>query len=101
MAFDTLHNLKEKLQKEASDVVVDFIPGIGGGYYWLGLTDATEETKWVWTSDGTTPSYTGWAQGEPNSYQGMNEDCAAFDFLAGYAWADIPCQSPIFYICEK
>ena len=67
----------------------------------MGLTDATQESTWVWTKDSSIPSYTGWAQGEPNSFQGTEEDCAAFDFLLGYGWADISCQTKIFYICEK
>ena len=38
--------------------------------------------------------------GEPNSYQGTEEDCAAFDFIFKYKWADVSCQSQLFYICE-
>jgi len=38
--------------------------------------------------------------GEPNSFQGTEEDCAAFDFIFKYKWVDISCQSQLFYICE-
>ena len=38
--------------------------------------------------------------GEPNSYQGTEEDCSAFDVDFKYKWVDVPCQWRLFYVCE-
>jgi hypothetical protein len=46
--------------------------------FWLGITDAAREGRWVWIS-GEDVTYTNWARGEPNNYGG-NEDAAVINW---------------------
>ncbi len=50
---------------------------------WLGGTDAAVEGQWQWVT-GEAWGYTHWAQGEPNQFQGNNEDYLQFSDY----WAD-------------
>ncbi len=47
---------------------------VGPQALWIGLSDTEEEGTWAWV-DGTTPTFTAWAPGEPNDW-GNNEDYA-------------------------
>lgn len=43
-----------------------------------------------------------WTPGEPNSYEGQNEDCVelkSHDMIN--SWNDKPCEGQNFWICEK
>ncbi|KAK9969974.1 hypothetical protein ABG768_028115 [Culter alburnus] len=64
---------------------------------WIGLTDRDVEGRWEWV-DSSTPTSRFWASGEPNSYDGNEEDCAV---NYGPGWADFPCNRPMKWICEK
>ncbi|GAB5443698.1 MAG: hypothetical protein Fues2KO_40470 [Fuerstiella sp.] len=44
------------------------------GGLWIGLTDRADEGVFVWESTSELPSYTNWSPGEPNQFQGNNED---------------------------
>ncbi len=41
------------------------------GYLWLGLSDTATEGTWLW-SDGRTPTYTRWLNGQPDGGTGEN-----------------------------
>uniref|UniRef100_A0A3B3UV75 C-type lectin domain-containing protein n=1 Tax=Poecilia latipinna TaxID=48699 RepID=A0A3B3UV75_9TELE len=72
-------------------------------FTWLGLHNDTKTGKWTWV-DGTllTDSFKFWGPGEPNSYEGKNENCAEIRFFElEDSWNNIPCEDQNFWICEK
>lgn len=43
-----------------------------------------------------------WNPGEPNDFEGKNEDCVEIKFHdVENSWNDIPCGDQNFWICEK
>ena len=56
------------------------------------------EGTFVWW-DGSTPSYTAWAGGEPNDLYG--EDCASISYYRSAAWNDVPCIAEFPFVCES
>lgn len=43
-----------------------------------------------------------WIPGEPNNYNGMEEDCAELVSEVGRkGWNDLNCESRNFFLCEK
>ncbi|XP_059196490.1 CD209 antigen-like protein C [Centropristis striata] len=68
---------------------------------WLGLTDRETEGTWKWV-DGTALNQSYWRRGEPNSFQGKDEDCGELRFPdEENGWNDISCTSQNYWICEK
>ncbi|XP_041789790.1 CD209 antigen-like protein E [Chelmon rostratus] len=70
-------------------------------FMWIGLTDSETEGMWKWV-DGTPLTTSYWTPGEPNSYEGQNEDCVelkSHDMIN--SWNDKPCEGQNFWICEK
>ena len=59
--------------------------------YWIGFNDIDEEGKWKWF-DSSPVDYTNWGNGQPNSWNGNNEDCAAIGFSGWDEWIDAPCD---------
>ncbi|KAJ0033373.1 hypothetical protein NQD34_000480 [Periophthalmus magnuspinnatus] len=70
---------------------------------WIGLSDDGIEGHWTWV-DGTplNPNATFWGNGQPNSYDGRNQDCVEFWHRAtGHGeWNDESCKIEQFWICE-
>ncbi|XP_059180156.1 CD209 antigen-like protein A [Centropristis striata] len=68
---------------------------------WIGLTDRDTEGVWKWV-DGSPLTTRFWTSGEPNSYQGRNEDCALTNYH-NYedSWNDAVCDNENFWVCEK
>ncbi|KAG9259786.1 CD209 antigen-like protein E [Astyanax mexicanus] len=70
---------------------------------WLGLTDTANEGDFRWV-DGSSVTIQFWWTGEPNNWDG-NEDCAITGFRhsksAILTWADYPCGTSIYGLCEK
>ena len=70
-------------------------------YFWMGMTDMSEEGTWKLASSGENASYLNWDKitKEPDNYGEQGEDCA---FLrAGgcvdwdhTGWADLHCSEP-------
>lgn len=89
------------LVKVDDDTENAFIMGAGlpdtGFNDWIGLSDAEVEGTFVWT-DGSTPRFTAWAEGEPNDSGGL-EDCAEMDVVSGL-WNDVACDATRGFICE-
>ncbi|XP_067266170.1 C-type lectin domain family 4 member E-like [Chanodichthys erythropterus] len=75
-----------------------FVKKISAGVkVWIGLTDGDKEGRWKWV-DSSTLTFRFWTSGEPNSYGGIDEDCAV-NYEPG--WADFPCNHLMQWICEK
>lgn len=69
----------------------------GNRYAWIGATDEAKEGSWKWIT-GETWSYTHWASGQPDNYNG-NEDYACFWGNAN--WNDFAVSDTCeFYVCE-
>ncbi|KAF3687472.1 C-type lectin domain family 4 member M CD209 antigen-like protein 1 [Channa argus] len=70
---------------------------------WLGLSDRETEGVWKWV-DGTvlTERFSFWSSGEPNNYNGRNEDCGMIWYYnTEDSWNDGVCENENFWICEK
>jgi|GEM_PF-2721947 len=65
--------------------------------WWTGLNDREHEGTFSW-ADGSAPTYTAWADGEPNNAWG-NEDCVLL--VPGDAtWNDDGCSTSLRFVCE-
>jgi hypothetical protein len=64
---------------------------------WIGLTDAVEESAWVWSDGEPAAGFTDWRGDQPNEWSPevvdcasfAGEDCAAMDDVG---WFDRPCE---------
>uniref|UniRef100_A0A668A7B0 C-type lectin domain-containing protein n=1 Tax=Myripristis murdjan TaxID=586833 RepID=A0A668A7B0_9TELE len=65
---------------------------------WIGLSDLETEGEWKWV-DGSSLSYTSWAEGQPDDYGGK-EDCGVLRPVYD-GWNDFPCSLGRPWICEK
>uniref|UniRef100_A0A8C7X592 C-type lectin domain-containing protein n=1 Tax=Oryzias sinensis TaxID=183150 RepID=A0A8C7X592_9TELE len=70
---------------------------------WIGLTDKVQEATWKWV-DGSPLTLKFWGENQPDSDGGGKihgeEDCAEIRETPGF-WNDLPCGTPLRWICEK
>ncbi|XP_030278776.1 galactose-specific lectin nattectin-like [Sparus aurata] len=64
---------------------------------WIGLFDAVQERKWLWT-DGSKVRYTRWARKQPDNHRGK-EDCTQIN--SGDYWNDRPCTDRVPSVCVR
>uniref|UniRef100_A0A3Q3X743 C-type lectin domain-containing protein n=1 Tax=Mola mola TaxID=94237 RepID=A0A3Q3X743_MOLML len=68
---------------------------------WIGLSMSQNEKTWKWV-DGTPLIHSYWKPGEPNNYNGINEDCVELQSRSlKKHWNDLFCGHSLFWICEK
>ncbi|MBU1243990.1 VCBS repeat-containing protein [Myxococcota bacterium] len=68
------------------------------GSAFIGMSDLETEGTFLWI-DGTTPTWTPWAEGEPNDSGGI-EDCGGLYADSGL-WNDFDCDTPRAFWCES
>ncbi|KTF93068.1 hypothetical protein cypCar_00014661 [Cyprinus carpio] len=68
---------------------------------WIGLSDSENEGNMKWV-DNSPLNQGYWSPGEPNSFQGTNEDCTELiptrDSVSN--WNDLPCSVTLKWVCE-
>ncbi|XP_034143926.1 CD209 antigen-like protein A [Esox lucius] len=69
---------------------------------WMGLTDAHAEGTWKWVN-GTPLTIAYWEVGQPNSWNGTDQDCGEFVHRSvdPGEWSDDNCSFKQHWICEK
>jgi len=80
----------------SADMNSELVSLAGGNSVWIGLSDQSTEGTYVW-EDGSEPTYTSWASGEPNDYGGA-EDCV--EMWSSGNWNDDSCSDNKESICE-
>ena len=67
---------------------------------WIGYSDSSVESDWIWEDSTCTSTYSNWALNEPNG--GDSDDCAKLDIRTGRSgnWYDLPCSSDYSFVCE-
>ncbi|XP_053713358.1 CD209 antigen-like protein C [Synchiropus splendidus] len=72
-----------------------------GKITWIGLSQQQDNGQWVWV-DGTPLNMSFWSLGEPNDFEGIEENCTEInDRPVGKSWNDADCQIEKSWICEK
>uniref|UniRef100_UPI0037E9BDA4 C-type lectin domain family 4 member E-like n=1 Tax=Semicossyphus pulcher TaxID=241346 RepID=UPI0037E9BDA4 len=71
-------------------------------HVWIGLTDRETEGVWEWV-DGTPLTTSYWDANEPNSHEGIDEDCGEIKlhYDDENNWNDVSCTVQNIWICEK
>ena len=84
---------------EEASYARDWASSLSPHPFQFGLTDLEEEGNWIWASEAMLDD-TDWMDGEPNSWGGTEEDCAALNYEDQRGWIDFPCDWAIGFICE-
>ena len=76
-------------EEQALDSILWFI----ASSYWIGLSDLVQDGTWRWQESNKEPSYTNWAEGEPNDLNG-DADCCMKQCSTDpkCKWNDYPCS---------
>lgn len=101
---------REKCQNQGAELAIiktqqemDYINGLFQSSIeaWIGLNDQGAEGQWMWV-DGTPLTTTFWATGQPNSHNGVNQDCVEFWHRGSKSgeWNDENCNLNQYFICE-
>ena len=62
---------------------------------YFALSDHSVEGQWAWANGSALGAFHPWADGEPNSYNGVDEDCAGFIPNYSDRWYDLPCRGDL------
>ncbi|XP_045184486.2 CD209 antigen-like protein C [Mercenaria mercenaria] len=70
-----------------------------GALVWIGASDTTAESTFVWIDGTTFSAFTYWEPGQPNNY--LNQDCVELGNRNGkWLWMDSRCTDKRFSLCE-
>ncbi|XP_066301808.1 alpha-N-acetylgalactosamine-specific lectin-like [Branchiostoma lanceolatum] len=67
--------------------------------FWIGLHDQLEEGSFQWVDGSALGTFTSWAPGEPNNFDGI-EDCAVYVPNLKDKWNDGSCDLMLRFICQ-
>ncbi|VDI43300.1 Hypothetical predicted protein, partial [Mytilus galloprovincialis] len=65
--------------------------------WWVGATDWNTGT-WIWSYDFSPLNYTKWKKGEPNAYNGTEENCCNMYYDG--EWNDRNCTHELPFVCK-
>jgi len=65
---------------------------------YIGLNDLATEGKFVWTEDGTEPTFTNWYGTNPRTHTVQN--CVVKKSKQSGKWDDVGCNKSINYACS-
>ena len=69
--------------------------------FYIGLNDLEVESEWTWENgEALMDEESKWSEGEPNSWGGTEEDCAATGWDQADGWVDLPCEHETGFVCE-
>merc|ERR1712215_6234 len=93
------HNDGHLAEFDSSDQILELLP-VYEPYqfdFWIGLNDLIEEGSWIYDYTDSVPTFTGWAEGEPDNYADR-EDCVMMglsdpDSWPGPEWYDMACSA--------
>jgi hypothetical protein len=67
--------------------------------YWLGGTERQYDGNWEWVT-GEEWRFTMWKKGEPNNYEGREENCLDMGINFDYCWNDEDCNNVMPFLIE-
>ncbi|XP_019638727.1 PREDICTED: collectin-10-like [Branchiostoma belcheri] len=71
-------------------------------YFWFGLTDISQEGRWVWEDGTALGGFSSWESGQPDNSD--NEDCGEYrpaNHRFANKWNDMPCSTRRKFICQE
>ena len=89
-------NLGGFLPEPRDEAENQFLDSLGSDMFTLGMTDRVVEGQWVWESDGSPVTWTGWVRLGTNDPEPVIVLRRLNSHYAGHrtdGWADIPCDS--------
>ena len=69
------------------------------GLFWIGGSDTSNETNWMWYPSKNEFEYTNWFSANPD-YSSHKRHCTLVDVHNGYKWRNDICEETRNYICE-
>ena len=101
-----VHNgrLFEPKNRLQNDQVLTLVKSLQPSNAWIGITDRQSEGRFEYLSSGKEPSFSNWAQYQPDDDGEKGEDCVLFRLGGRRAkrgqWNDALCDSRLHYVCE-
>ena len=109
-----VHNgrLFEPKNRLQNDLVSTLVKSLQPSNAWIGITDRQSEGRFEYLSSGKEPSFSNWAQYQPDDCCEKGEDCVLFWFNWSNGnneddrswrgkWNDALCDSRLHYVCEQ
>lgn len=87
-------------EKDSNKALASIPANASSSVTWIGSHDQDIEGRWTWLPNNIPATWTNWDEGEPNSWNGDNEDCTVLKNWNG-KWNDIFCNNEFAFICEN
>ncbi|KAA8578955.1 hypothetical protein FQN60_006047 [Etheostoma spectabile] len=95
-------NLASIHSAEEHTFIRNYIKRVSGSFRlaWIGGHDSVKEGMWLW-ADGSKFSYTSWAAGQPDNFNG-GEHCTSINWDSNEEnWNDAGCVDSASFVCSK